>query len=239
MAPPRWIMHLDMDAFYASNEQRDDPALRCGPMVVGARPGGRGVVATGSYEARRFGVRSAMPINEAYRLCPQAVYLRPDLPRYLRESRRFLDALHIVSPVVEPVSIDEAYLDVSGLERLIGTPEQIARAAKEAIHAATALIASVGIGPNRMIAKLASEHRKPDGVTIVPAEAVLDFLAPLPVGQLRGIGRKTVAEGPVQMDLFRPREDETRAAKLYATLDRVQSRWGPGSLRLGIPKGRV
>jgi len=189
--PHRWIMHVDMDAFFAAVEQRDRPELRGRPVVVGARPGGRGVVSTCSYEARRFGIRSAMPINEAHRRCPDAVYLRPEMARYAAESRRVMEALADVSPLVEPVSIDEAYLDVSGLERLFGAPEQIARAAKERIFAAVGLTASVGIGPNRLIAKLASDYRKPDGITVVAPDEVDAFLGPLPVERLRGIGRRT------------------------------------------------
>ena len=188
----RRILHIDMDAFFASVEQRDDPSLRGRPVVVGARPGGRGVVATCSYEARRYGLRSAMPINEAYRRCPQAVYLQPDMARYVAESRRVMAVLQGVSPVVERVSIDEAYVDVSGLEKLFGTPQQIAELTRRRIFEAVRLSASVGIGPNRLIAKLASDHNKPDGVTVVEAEQVMEFLAPMPVGNLRGIGARTL-----------------------------------------------
>lgn len=187
----RWIMHLDMDAFYASIEQRDRPELRGLPVVVGARPGGRGVVATCSYEARRFGIRSAMPIGEARRRCPDAVFLRPDMPRYGAESRKVMGLLSALSPLVEPVSIDEAYLDISGLERLLGPPEAIGRRAKRAIAGELGLSASVGIGPNRLIAKLASDHRKPDGLTVVQPQEVAAFLAPLPVRRLRGVGART------------------------------------------------
>ena len=184
-------MHLDMDAFYASIEQRDRPELRGRPVVVGAQPGHRGVVATCSYEARRFGIRSAMPIAEAQRRCPDAVYLRPDMPRYAAESRKVMGLLSALSPLVEPVSIDEAYLDISGLDRLLGPPEAIGRQAKQAIADELGLGASVGIGPNRLIAKLASDHRKPDGLTLVEPGAVASFLAPLPVGRLRGVGVRT------------------------------------------------
>ena len=186
----RWIMHLDMDAFYASIEQRDRPELRGRPVVVGAQPGHRGVVATCSYEARRFGIRSAMPIAEAQRRCPDAVYLRPDMPRYGAESRKLMKLLSALSPVVEPVSIDEAYLDISGLEQLLGPPEAIGRKAKRLIADRLGLGASVGIGPNRLIAKLASDYRKPDGLTLVAPDAVAAFLAPLPVERLRGVGAR-------------------------------------------------
>jgi DNA polymerase-4 len=190
--PQRWIAHMDLDAFFASCEQRDDPALRGRPVVVGARPGQRGVVAAASYEARRYGIRSAMPIAEAARRCPHAVYLRPDLEKYRRVSRQVFEVLGTLTPSVETASIDEAYLDVSGLERLLGPPDTIGREIKHRIHAATGLTASVGIGPNRLIAKLGSEYRKPDGLTVVSPAQVADFLAPMPVGNLRGLGPQTL-----------------------------------------------
>lgn len=183
---------MDLDAFFASCEQRDDPALRGRPVVVGARPGQRGVVAAASYEARRYGIRSAMPIAEAIRRCPDAVFLRPDPEKYGRVSREVFAVLGTLTPCVEAASIDEAYLDISGLERLLGTPETIGREIKQRIRAATGLTASVGIGPNRLIAKLGSEHRKPDGLTVVSPAQVRDFLAPMPVGNLRGLGPQTL-----------------------------------------------
>ena len=189
--PHRWIAHMDLDAFFASCEQRDRPAYRGRPVVVGALPGHRGVVAACSYEARRFGIHSAMPIAEASRRCPDAVYLRPDMAKYKQASREVFAVLETLTPVVEAASIDEAYLDVSGLERLLGPPETIGRDIKHRILEATGLTASVGIGPNRLIAKLGSEHRKPDGLTVIAPEQVLDFLAPLPVSQIRGLGRQT------------------------------------------------
>ena len=180
-AVPRLIMHVDLDAFYAAIEQRDQPRWRGVPVVVGAAPGGRGVVATCSYEARRYGVHSAMPISEAVRRLPrETVYVRPDMARYARVSGQIMDALAALSPVVEQVSIDEAYLDVSGLEGLIGPPELIGQRAKSAIRDSVGLTASVGLGPNRLIAKLASDFRKPDGLTVVSAEQVHDFLDPMP-----------------------------------------------------------
>lgn len=189
---PRWIMHLDMDAFYAAVEQRDDPALRGRPVVVGAQPGGRGVVATCSYEARRFGIRSAMPIAEAHRRCPEAVYLRPRMAHYREVARRIQAIMAACAPVVEPISIDEAFLDVSGLGLLIGPPETVGRRIKDAIQAAVGLTASVGIGPNRLVAKIASDFGKPDGLVVIPPEKVLDFLGPQPVGVLRGVGPQTL-----------------------------------------------
>ncbi len=190
----RLVMHVDMDAFFASVEQRDHPEYRRLPVVVGALPGNRGVVATCSYEARRYGVHSAMPISEAARrLPPETVYLRPRMSAYAEASRQIMAALETISPLVEPVSIDEAYVDVSGLERLFGPPEAIAERTRQAIRDATGLTASIGIGPNRLIAKLASDRNKPAGLTVVREEEVLDFLAPMPVSNLRGVGRKTLA----------------------------------------------
>ena len=188
----RWIMHLDMDAFYAAVEQRDDPTLRGRPVVVGAQPGGRGVVATCSYEARTFGIRSAMPINEAYRRCPQAAFIRPRMDHYTAVARQIREVMAAYSPLVEPASIDEAYLDVSGLDRLIGPPETIGSRIKADIRTTVGLTASVGIGPNRLVAKIASDFAKPDGLTVVPPEQVLDFLGAQPVGVLRGLGAKTL-----------------------------------------------
>jgi DNA polymerase-4 len=187
----RWIAHVDLDAFFTSCEQLEHPEYRGLPVVVGARPGHRGVVAAASYEARRFGIHSAMPIAEAFRRCPDATFLRPDLEKYRRYSRQVFQILETLAPVVEAASIDEAYLDVSGLEKLAGTPETIGREIKQRIHNGAGLTVSVGIGPNRLIAKLGSEHRKPDGLTVVAPGQVLDFLAPMPVSNLRGAGRET------------------------------------------------
>ncbi len=190
----RLILHADLDAFFASVEQRDRPEYRARPVVVGAEPGRRGVVAACSYEARRYGVHSAMPISEAARrLPPETVYVRPRMAVYTAVSREVLAALATISPVVEPVSIDEAYLDVSGLERLFGSPEAIGRRARDAVREAVGLSASVGIGPNRLVAKLASEHRKPDGLTVIAREGVQDFLDPMPLPVLHGVGAKTAS----------------------------------------------
>ena len=182
---------MDLDAFFASCEQLAHPEYRGLPVVVGARPGHRGVVAAASYEARRFGIHSAMPIAEALRRCPDAVFLPPDMQKYQRQSRQVFQILETLAPVVEAASIDEAYLDLSGLEKLLGTPAAIGHEIKQRILDETGLTASVGIGPNRLIAKLGSEHRKPDGLTVVFPEQVLDFLAPMPVANLRGLGRQT------------------------------------------------
>jgi DNA polymerase-4 len=190
-ATERWIAHVDLDAFFTSCEQRDAPEHRGRPVIVGAMPGNRGVVAAASYEAREFGVHSAMPISEAYRRCPQGVYLRPDMQKYSDASRRVFEVLKTVTPVVERASIDEAYLDVGGLEKLIGSPEAIGAEIRARVLAATLLTVSVGIGPNRLIAKLGSESCKPDGLKVVRAGEVREFMSPLPVAALRGLGRRT------------------------------------------------
>lgn len=185
-------MHIDLDAFFASIEQRDHPEYQGRPLVVGAKPGKRGVVATCSYEARRYGVRSAMPISEAVRrLPPETIYLRPSMTRYGEVSQQIMQALEGISPAVEKVSVDEAFLDISGMQRLIGPPEVIGRRAKSVILESVGLTASVGIGPNRLIAKLASDFRKPDGLTIVLADQVQAFLDPQPLTVLRGLGAKS------------------------------------------------
>jgi DNA polymerase-4 len=189
--PHRWIAHVDLDAFFASCEQREHPEYRGRPVVVGALPGHRGVVAAASYEARRFGIRSAMPISEAWRRCPDAVFLRPDMDKYRRASQQVFQILESMTPTLESASIDEAYLDVTGLEKLVGPLQTVGREIKQSIFAATGLTASVGIGPNRLIAKLGSEYRKPDGLTVVSEQQVLGFLGPMPVSNLRGLGRQT------------------------------------------------
>jgi DNA polymerase-4 len=192
----RLLAHVDLDAFFASCEQRDNPAYQGRPVVVGALPGGRGVVAAASYEARRYGIRSAMPIGEAYRRCPTAVFVRPNLRHYAAISRQIFAALAELTPTLEQASIDEAYLDLTGLDRLLGSPADIGRRIKTLIRETAGLPASVGIGPNRLIAKLGSDLRKPDGLTIVPADQVEPFMDPLPVSVLRG-------NGPVTQQIFR------------------------------------
>ncbi|MCU7922458.1 MAG: DNA polymerase IV [Candidatus Thiodiazotropha sp. (ex Dulcina madagascariensis)] len=188
----RLIMHIDLDAFFASIEQRDHPEYQGRPLVVGAAPGKRGVVATCSYEARRYGVRSAMPISEAARrLPPETLYVRPNMARYGKVSQRIMEALEQISPLVEKVSVDEAFLDISGMERLAGSPENIGQRAKAVIHEAVGLSASVGIGPNRLIAKLASDYQKPDGLTVVLPDQLQTFLDPQPLTVLRGLGAKS------------------------------------------------
>jgi len=189
--PDNWIAHVDLDAFFASCEQRDHPEYRNKPVVVGALPGGRGVVAAASYEARAYGIHSAMPIGEAYRRCPHGIYLRPDFKKYSEASRKTFASLEEVTPAIEKASIDEAYLDVSGLRKLHGSPRKIGKLIKQRIHAATHLSASVGVAPNRLLAKLASEHNKPNGLVIVQPDKALEFLSPMPVDNLRGNGKVT------------------------------------------------
>jgi nucleotidyltransferase/DNA polymerase involved in DNA repair len=183
-----------MDAFYAAIEQRDHPELQGRPVVVGADPRGgtgRGVVSTASYEARRFGVRSAMPISQAFKLCPTGVFVPVRMERYLEVSEQVMAILGRFSDLLEPVSIDEAFLDVTGERRLLGSSEQIARAVKTAIHAETRLTASVGVAASKLVAKIASDVHKPDGLTVVPRGKEAEFLAPLPVRRLWGVGPKT------------------------------------------------
>jgi len=187
----RCIAHVDLDAFFASCEQRDHPEYRGRPVVVGAQPGNRGVVAAASYEAREYGIHSAMSISEAHRRCPDAVYLRPSMEKYSNASREVFAVLATITPVVEKASIDEAYLDISGLEKLIGSPARIGAEIRDRIEARTSLTASVGIGPNRLVAKLGSESCKPDGLRVIESDEVLDFMAPMPVANLRGLGKQT------------------------------------------------
>jgi DNA polymerase-4 len=187
----RTIAHIDMDAFYASVEQRDNPALRGKPLIVGGRPGGRGVVSAASYEARAFGVRSAMPSSQAQRLCPQAIFIQPNIGRYAEVSSRIMEIMGRYTPLVEPVSIDEAYLDLTGTERLHGDTVDTARRIKTEIQQRERLTASVGVGPSKLVAKLASDYDKPDGFVVVRAAEVRAFLDPMPVGRLFGVGQRT------------------------------------------------
>ena len=187
MEHPRVVLHADMDAFYASVEQRDHPELRGKPVIVGG-VGSRGVVSAASYEARRFGVHSAMPTYEARRRCPDGVYLRGDMGRYARESRRIFEIFGRFSPAVEGLSLDEAFLDLTGTERLLGTPRAAAERLRSEVRAETGLAVSVGIAPVKMVAKIASDLSKPDGLLEVAADEVHGFLDPLPVGRLWGVG---------------------------------------------------
>ncbi|MDA0576559.1 MAG: DNA polymerase IV [Verrucomicrobia bacterium] len=189
----RTILHVDMDAFFAAVEQHDHPELRGKPVIVGAPPDQRGVVCAASYEARKFGIHSAMPSRDAGRLCPQAVFLPVNGKRYRDVSRQIFTILERFTPYIEPLSIDEAFLDVSGAGRLFGDGPVVAQRIKDAIVAETGLTASVGVAGNKFLAKLASDLHKPDGLTVVPAarEGILAFLAPLPVTRIWGVGRVT------------------------------------------------
>lgn len=188
MPAPRKIIHVDMDAFYASVEQRDDPALRGRPVVVAWR-GARSVVCAASYEARRFGVRSAMPAVRAERLCPDAVFVPPDFVRYKAVSRHIREIFARHTELIEPLSLDEAYLDVSYVRSDLPSATAIAEHIRGAIRAETALTASAGIAPNKFLAKIASDWNKPDGQFVIRPAQTLDFLTPLPVGKLPGVGR--------------------------------------------------
>ena len=183
------MLHVDMDAFFASVEIRRRPELRGRAVVVGG--GVRGVVAAASYEARRFGIRSAMPMGQALRLCPAVVVLPPDRGAYSEASARVMAVLHDFTPLVEPLSLDEAFLDVSGSLRLHGRPAAIAEAIRYRVAAELELTCSVGVAPTKFVAKLASARCKPDGMLVVPEAAVLDFLHPLPVTVLSGVGART------------------------------------------------
>ena len=187
----RRIIHLDMDAFYASVEQRDDPSLRGRPLAVGGSPTSRGVVAAASYEARKFGVRSAMPMSRALRLCPDLAIVRPDFARYRAESQKVMEILRSATPLVEPLSLDEAYLDVT--ENLWGLPlaAEVAKRLKARIREELSLTASAGVAPNKFLAKIASGWRKPDGLTVIAPERVESFLQKLPVEALWGVGPVT------------------------------------------------
>jgi DNA polymerase-4 len=188
----RTILHVDLDAFYASVEVLDNPALAGQPVLVGGT-GPRGVVAAASYEARRFGVHSAMPMGRARRLCPQAVVLPPRFDAYAAKSRAVHEIFAAFTPVIEPIALDEAFLDVTGARRLFGTGAEIGAAIRARVRAETGLTASVGVAPNKLMAKLASDDAKPDGMLVVEPGGELAFLHPHPVGRLWGVGPATLA----------------------------------------------
>ncbi len=183
------ILHVDMDAYYASVEERDRPELVGRPIVVGGSAEGRGVVAAANYVARQFGVHSAMPAITARRLCPQAVFIRPRMERYATISRQIREVFHRFTPLVEPLSLDEAFLDVTGCTQLFGPVTDIGRQVKSTIMDETGLVASVGVAPNKFLAKLASDLEKPDGFVVVEKSGVQGFLDPLPVSRLWGVGK--------------------------------------------------
>jgi len=186
----RKIVHVDMDAFYASVEQRDDPRLRGQPVVVAWR-GNRSVVCAASYEARRFGVRSAMPAVRAERLCPEAIFVAPDFPRYRAVSRQIRDIFKRHTHLIEPLSLDEAYLDVTENKTGLATATRVAQTIRAQIREELSLTASAGVGPNKFLAKIASDWRKPDGLFVIQPKDIDTFLPPLPVVRLPGVGKVT------------------------------------------------
>jgi DNA polymerase IV len=191
---PRRILHVDMDAFYASVEQRDRPELRGRPVAVGGRPESRGVVAAASYEARQYGVRSAIPMARAVRLCPGLVIVRPDFAKYKAVSDAVFDLFRSVTPLVEPLSLDEAYLDVTENAWGEALGMTVARRLKTEIRASTGLTASAGVAPNKFLAKIASGWQKPDGLTVIAPERVEHFLRELDVDALWGVGPVTAGK---------------------------------------------
>lgn len=225
MEPPRIILHLDMDSFFASVEAREHPEYQGRPLVVGADPkggSGRGVVSTASYEARKFGIRSGMPISRAFALCPEAVFLPPSFPLYTKVSHGVMEILRAYTDHRHQVSIDEAFLHITHAGGY-SEAEDIARRIKAEIREKEHLTCSIGIGPSRIVAKIASDFRKPDGLTVVQPDKVLDFLAPLPVGRIPGIGRKTGGE-LVRMGI------RTIGDLIHTDVQVLQSRFGKWGL---------
>ncbi|HJW46569.1 MAG TPA: DNA polymerase IV [Lysobacter sp.] len=234
--PPRKIVHVDMDAFYASVEQRDDPSLRGKPVVVAWR-GARSVVCAASYEARKFGVRSAMPAVRAERLCPQAIFVPPDFTRYKAVSRQVREIFARHTDLIEPLSLDEAYLDVTVTKTGLPTATATAEAIRAAIREETHLTASAGVAPNKFLAKIASDWRKPDGLFVIRPHQALAFLEPLPVGRLPGVGK--VMEGRLAQ-LCVTTVGDLRALGLEE-LEQSFGRWGRRlhELSLGIDENPV
>ena len=191
MTPERWILHCDLDAFYASVEQRDHPEYRGKPVIVGGGPNERGVVSAASYEARVFGVHSAMPLVQAGKLCPQGIFVPGDAAAYEQASDAVMALFALRTPLVEPISLDEAFLDVTGSAHLFGGPEQCGRDLKREVQEQVGLVLSVGLASNKLCAKVASDLRKPDGFVIVPRGGEAAFLAPLQLKRLWGVGPKT------------------------------------------------
>ena len=232
----RKIVHVDMDAFYASVEQRDDPQLRGKPVIVAWR-GSRSVVCAASYEARQFGVRSAMPAVRAERLCPNATFLPPDFPRYRAVSRQVREILLRHTDLTEPLSLDEAYLDVSENKTGLSTATQVARTIRQQIRVELNLTASAGVAPNKFLAKIASDWRKPDGLFVITPEEVDSFLMPLPVGRLPGVGN---VMGEKLKDLHVQTVGDLRTIELAM----LEGRFGRYGVRLyelarGIDKSEV
>lgn len=232
----RKIVHIDMDAFYASVEQRDDPQLRGKPVVVAWR-GNRSVVCAASYEARKFGVRSAMPAVRAERLCPNAIFLPPDFPRYRAVSRQAREIFKRHTDLIEPLSLDEAYLDVSENKTGLPTATQVARTIREQIRSELSLTASAGVAPNKFLAKIASDWKKPDGLFVIQPEEVDSFLLPLPVSRLPGVGKVTEEK-------LKSFDVQTIADLRWMDLATLEGRFGRYGMRLyelarGIDKSEV
>lgn len=188
------ILHIDMDAFYAAIELRDQPHLRGLPVVVGGSPQGRGVISAASYEARKFGIHSAMSSAQALRLCQDLVFVKPRMDHYATVSKQIRDIFFQYTSLVEPIAFDEAFLDVSGCERLFGDPVSIAKKIKQQINDETGLVASAGVAPNKFLAKVASDWEKPDGLTVVDPQRVQEFLDPLPIDRIWGVGKVTAGK---------------------------------------------
>ncbi len=223
----RTLLHADMDAFYASIEQRDHPELRGQPVVVGGASS-RGVVAAASYEARAYGIHSAMPSLEARRRCPGAIFVRGDMAKYRRESRRIFEIFRRYSPRMESLSLDEAFLDLSGTEKLLGPVEDAAKRLRADVRTELQLAVSVGVAPVKMVAKIASDLAKPDGLLVVDAERVPEFLDPLPVGRIWGVG-------PVARQSLTQRGIDTIGQLARAPdslLRELMGSWGPEAARL-------
>lgn len=187
----RWIIHVDMDAFFAAIEQRDHEEYQGKPVIVGGSAERRGVVSTASYEARKYGVHSAMATSEAMKKCPNGIFIPGDMAKYHRESKKIMEIFYRFTPEVEQISVDEAFLDVSGSDRLFGTPEEIGQRIKEQIKNELQLTASVGIANSKFMAKIASEMDKPDGLTYLPDEKIAEKVWPLPIKNMFGVGART------------------------------------------------
>jgi DNA polymerase-4 len=219
MPETRRILHCDMDCFYAAVHARDEPELAGKPIVVGGSPVGRGVVAAASYEARRFGIHSAMPAAHALRLCPEVVFIGPDFQRYRRESKAIFAIYRDFTPLVQPLSLDEAFLDVTEHLGELGSATAVAKEIRRRVREERRLTVSVGVGPNKLVAKVASDFRKPDGLTVVRPTRVEEFLGPLPVRRLYGIGPSTEAA-------LRTMGVHTVADLRALSLDRLLNRFG-------------
>jgi DNA polymerase-4 len=223
----RAILHVDMDAFYASVEEHDNPELVGHPVIVGGTQG-RGVVAAANYQVRKFGVRSAMPMREALRLCPNAICIHPRMQRYKEVSSQVFAVFHEFTPLVQGLSLDEAYLDVSASEKILGDAVTIAKRIKALIRERTGLTASVGIAPNKLVAKIASELEKPDGLTVVTAERIHAILDPLPIKRLPGLARKkgdqVIAAGFLTLGALRQASDAKLRALFGNDFPRMRER---------------